>query len=233
MKTTMNSRLAWLAPLLAVLSLTAFAANAAADFVDLRQTTAIHGDAAAGEANVAVCSACHGTQGNAVVPQFPVLAGQRADYIYQALRGFERRADPASPMTPQVKDLSNADMRNIAAYFSAAARHTVVPATVDARVANDGERLFRDGDAVRGIPPCQGCHGLRADGHPLSDRAAFYRLFPLLRGQHADYIAARLAAYRDDKIHDTSNARIMRGVAQNIDDTRARAIAAWLSQLGE
>jgi len=230
MKMTMNFRLSLL---LAVLSSTANAANAATDFVDLRHVAAIHGDAAAGEAKVAVCSACHGTQGNAVVPQFPVLAGQRAEYIYQALRGFQRRADPASPMTPQVKDLSDADMRNIAAHFSATARHTAVPVTVDVQLANDGERLFRDGDAARGIPPCQGCHGLRADGHALSDRAAFYRLFPLLRGQHADYIAARLAGYRDDTIHDTSNARIMRGVAQNIDDTSAKSIAAWLSQLGE
>lgn len=233
MKMTMNSRLARLAPLLAVLSSMTFVANAATDFVDLRQVTAIHGDAAAGETKVTVCSACHGTQGNAVVPQFPVLAGQRAEYIYHALRGFQRRADPASPMTPQVKDLSDSDMRNIAAYFSAAARHAAVPATVDAQLANDGERLFREGDAARGIPPCQGCHGVRADGHPLSDRTAFYRLFPLLRGQHADYIAARLASYRDDKIHDTSNARIMRGVAQNIDDASAKSIAAWLSQLGE
>jgi cytochrome c553 len=168
------------------------------------------------------------------LPVRPKLrAGQRAEYIYQALRGFQRRADPASPMTPQVKDLSDIDLRNIAAYFSAAARHATVLATVDARLANDGERLFRDGNPARGIPPCQGCHGVRADGHALTDRAAFYRLFPMLRGQHADYIAARLASYRDDKIHDTSNARIMRGVAQNIDDASAKAIAAWLSQLGE
>ncbi|WP_165371417.1 c-type cytochrome [Pseudolysobacter antarcticus] len=229
----MNFRFAWLAPLLAVLSLPTFAASAATDFVDLRHATAIHGDAAAGEAKVAVCSACHGAQGNAVVPQFPVLAGQRAEYIYQALRGFQRRADPASPMTPQVKDLSDSDLRNIAAYFSAAARHAAVPATVDAQLANDGERLFLVGDPTRGIPPCQGCHGLHADGHALSDRAAFYRLFPVLRGQHADYIAARLASYRDDKTHDTSNARIMRGVVQNIDDASAKAIAAWLSQLSE
>ncbi len=233
MKTTMNPRPNFVALLVLAAALPAFAAYAAAGFVDLRQTTAIHGDAAAGEAKVAICSACHGAQGNAVVSQFPVLAGQRAEYIYQALRGFQRRADPASPMTPQVKDLSDTDLRNIAAYFSAAARHPTVPATVDARLATDGERLFRDGDAARGIPPCQGCHGLRADGHALADRAAFYRLFPVLRGQHADYIAARLASYRDDKIHDTSNARIMRGVAQNMDDASAKAIAAWLAQLSE
>jgi cytochrome c553 len=211
----------------------AFVAHAASDFIDLRRVAAIEGDAKAGAAKVAVCMACHGVEGNAVVPLFPVLAGQRADYTYAALRGFQRRNDPASAMTAQVKDLSDADLRNIATYFATVARRAAVSANGDAKMSSEGERLYRDGDSGKGIPPCQGCHGARADGHPLANDAAFYRLFPILQGQHADYVVARLANYRDGKISDTSNARIMRGVAQQMDEASAKAIAAWVSQLSE
>jgi cytochrome c553 len=210
-----------------------FVAHAQSDFVDLRRIGAMQGDAKAGEAKITVCIACHGVEGNAIVPLFPVLAGQRADYTYAALLGFQRRNDPTSAMTAQVKELSDADLRNIAVYFAGTARRAAAPVTGDARLVSAGEQLFRAGDASKGIPPCQGCHGAQADGHPLAADAAFYRLFPILRGQHADYLFARLLNYRDGKTSDTSNARIMRGVAQNIDDSSARAISAWASQLPE
>ena len=48
----------------------------AQEFVDLRRGAAVAGDAAAGEAKVAVCVACHGPGGNALVPLFPALAAQ-------------------------------------------------------------------------------------------------------------------------------------------------------------
>jgi cytochrome c553 len=40
--------------------------------------TAAGGDAQAGQASSAICSACHGADGNSTVPQWPSLAGQRS-----------------------------------------------------------------------------------------------------------------------------------------------------------
>lgn len=197
----------------------------AQDFVDLRRAGAVSGDAAAGQAKVAVCVACHGPGGNALVPAFPALAAQHPGYLYQSLAGFRRRADPASPMTPQVKDLSDADLRDIAAYFAAQPRTTVTVANGDA----PGARLFRQGDAARGIPPCQGCHGRDGQGHPLRGSDPRYDTYPALAQQQAGYLVARLSQYRDGKLADSSNALIMRGVAHTLDDAAIHELADWLA----
>jgi cytochrome c553 len=201
---------------------------AAGGFVDLRRAAAIEGDATAGAAKVAVCVACHGPDGNAVVPAFPALAGQHAGYLYQSLDGFRRRGDPASPMTPQVQNLSDADLRDIAAYFASRPR-TPPPAAMPGD--SPGARLFREGDPSRGIAPCQGCHGPAAQGHPLRTDLARYDYYPALAAQQPDYIAARLRHYRDGNPDDTSNALIMRGVARNLDDTAIAELAAWLGTM--
>lgn len=198
----------------------------AQEFVDLRRGAAVAGDAAAGEAKVAVCVACHGPGGNALVPLFPALAAQHPGYLYQSLAGFRRRADPASPMTAQVKDLSDADLRNIAAYFAAQPR-TAPAAAAPADVA--GAQLFRQGDAARGIPPCQGCHGRDGQGHPLRGSDPRYDTYPALAQQQAGYLISRLSHYRDGKLADSSNALIMRGVAHSLDDAAIRQLADWLA----
>jgi cytochrome c553 len=198
----------------------------AGDFVDLRDAPAVRGDAAAGAAKVTVCVACHGPSGNAVVPAFPALAGPHAGYLYQSLAGFRRRADPASPMTAQVQSLSDTDLADIAAYFSAQPR--TAPAAV-AGSDSPGARLFRDGDPARGIVPCQGCHGADARGHPARASAARYGYYPALAAQQSDYVVARLRQYRAGALTDTSNARIMQGVAHNLDDTAITELATWIA----
>jgi cytochrome c553 len=198
----------------------------AGDFVDLRDAPAVRGDAAAGAAKVTVCVACHGPSGNAIVPTFPALAGQHAEYLYQSLAGFRRRADPASPMTPQVQSLSDTDLADIAAYFSAQPRNA--PA-VAATANMPGARLFRDGDTARGIVPCQGCHGADARGHPARANATRYGYYPALAAQQSDYVVARLRQYRAGALTDTSNARIMQGVAHNLDDTAITELATWIA----
>ncbi|WP_257388773.1 c-type cytochrome [Tahibacter caeni] len=198
----------------------------AGGFVDLRDAPVVAGDAAAGAAKVAVCVACHGAEGNAAVTAFPALAAQHPGYLYQSLAGFRRRADPASPMTPQVQSLGDADLRDIAVYF--ASRRRSAPA-VSSAADLPGARLFRDGDAARGIVPCQGCHGATAQGHPLHGTAPRYDYYPALAAQSADYLAARLRRYRDDGQVDTSNALIMRGIARNLDDAAIAELAAWLA----
>src|SRR5205085_11456139 len=76
-------------------------------------------DVAAGAKKAQPCFACHGTNGNSVVPQFPNLAGQTARYIYLQLRDYQegRRTDPV--MQPLAKPLTREDMLDIAAFFAA------------------------------------------------------------------------------------------------------------------
>ena len=73
------------------------------------------------------CASCHGADAKtSVMPSYPVLAGQHADYLLHALRSYQRGASGGTSvnarnnavMTAMVKQLSDADMRNIAAWLA-------------------------------------------------------------------------------------------------------------------
>ena len=76
------------------------------------------GNAEAGKAKSTTCAACHGFDGNSTVPSFPRLAGQNRDYLYHALKDYKagKRKNPI--MAGQVQNLSDADMLDLAMYFS-------------------------------------------------------------------------------------------------------------------
>jgi len=76
------------------------------------------GDAAAGKAKSVACAACHGADGNSVVPTFPKLAGQHAAYLEAALKQYKDGGRNNPIMKGQAAALSDADMANLAAYFS-------------------------------------------------------------------------------------------------------------------
>lgn len=80
---------------------------------------AAQGDPDAGKAKSAACKACHGETGLSVSPDFPRLAGQHADYLVVALRHYKlgKRKNPI--MAGQVANLTEKDMLDLAAYFSA------------------------------------------------------------------------------------------------------------------
>lgn len=80
--------------------------------------TAIAGDAAAGKAKAAVCAACHGPAGISANPLWPNIAGQKDQYMIKQLKAFKSgdRKDPL--MSGQAAALSDADIENLAAYFS-------------------------------------------------------------------------------------------------------------------
>lgn len=78
------------------------------------------GDVAAGAAKAKeVCAACHGPEGNAPIsPDFPKLAGQKADYLEKALRDYKSGARKNPIMAGQAQALATKDIENLAAYFS-------------------------------------------------------------------------------------------------------------------
>jgi len=76
------------------------------------------GDAAAGKAKSATCAGCHGAAGVSANPMWPNLAGQKDAYMVKQMKAFRdgKRSDPM--MSPMAKPLSDADIDNLAAYFS-------------------------------------------------------------------------------------------------------------------
>jgi cytochrome c553 len=76
------------------------------------------GDAAAGQEKSAACQACHGTDGRGADPSFPVLAGQHASYLAQALRDYRegKRRNPV--MSGFALNLSDRDIDDLAAWYA-------------------------------------------------------------------------------------------------------------------
>ena len=77
-------------------------------------------------------------------------------------------------------------------------------------------------DPVRGkelSTVCQACHGENGN-------LALQPEYPLIGGQHFDYLVHALRAYRSG---DRENA-IMAGFAQNLSDQDIRDLAAWYSR---
>ncbi|MDH5764956.1 MAG: cytochrome c [Gammaproteobacteria bacterium] len=75
-------------------------------------------DAAAGKAKAATCAACHGNDGIGKMPTYPNLNGQKEAYMVKQLKAFKdgTRKDPT--MNAMAKPLSDADMANLAAFYS-------------------------------------------------------------------------------------------------------------------
>lgn len=82
---------------------------------------AFAGDPAAGKTKAAMCAACHGADGIAAIPTYPNLAGQKEGYIKLAIKAYkagERTGSQAAIMAGMAKTLSDADIDNLAAYYS-------------------------------------------------------------------------------------------------------------------
>ncbi|MCB1791715.1 MAG: cytochrome c [Gammaproteobacteria bacterium] len=76
------------------------------------------GNANAGKEKSQVCAGCHGADGNATVGANPRLAGQYESYLYRALTQYKSGARKDLLMGGMVANLSDQDMRDLAAWFS-------------------------------------------------------------------------------------------------------------------
>jgi cytochrome c553 len=77
------------------------------------------GDPVAGQAKAAVCAGCHGMDGNSINGLWPKLAGQHEAYLMKSLKAFRSGERKEPTMNAMAKPLSDADIENLAAYFSA------------------------------------------------------------------------------------------------------------------
>ena len=178
------------------------------------------GDAAAGEAKAAVCLACHGPDGNALVPTWPKLAGQHPEYIYKQLMDFKSGARANEQMSPQVAALEEPDFRDLAAYY---AKQQQTPGAADPASVELGERIYRGGNPATGVAACTGCHGPAGMGLGPAK-------FPRISGQHAQYLDSTLKGFRAGARANDPNG-MMRGVAGRMSDSEIAAVAQYVQGL--
>lgn len=173
----------------------------------------------------AVCAACHAADGNSVAAANPKIAGQLPEYLHKQLADFKPQGGKkpvreSAIMTPMVANLSEADMKNLAAYYSGQQLKPAV--ATDKDLAALGQKLWRGGNAATGVPACAGCHGPAGAGIPAQ--------YPRISGQFSEYVAAQLKAFRDGARANDPNG-MMRGVAARMTEREIRAVAEYAAGL--
>jgi cytochrome c553 len=174
--------------------------------------------AAGGNKFAAVCASCHGADGNSGSPENPKLAGQHPEYLVKQLKEFKEGKRKNAVMQGFASQLSDDDMRNIAAW--AASQKPKAGFAKDKALVAQGERIYKGGLADRQIAACAGCHSPSGAGIPSQ--------YPRLSGQHADYIASSLRAYRDGS---RANNNVMMQVAAKMTDKEIKAVADYIAGL--
>ncbi len=179
------------------------------------------GDPGAGKEKSSMCQGCHGADGNSAAPNFPKLAGQYADYIRKQVLDYQSgvRADPTmSGMAAAVT--SSQDLLDIAAYFASQKQMKGSGASNEA-----GKKLYLAGDSGRNIYGCVNCHGENGKG-----KAPGNALFPIVGGQHKDYLVKQLTDLKS-RARTNDPAGMMAAIAKSMTDEDIQAVAEYLSGL--
>jgi cytochrome c553 len=167
-----------------------------------------------------VCAACHGADGNSPLAMNPSLAGQHAGYLLKQLKEFKSGARNNPVMMAMVANLSDDDMRSLAAYYASQPARPM--AAKDKDLAAQGAKLYRGGSPEKNVAACSGCHSPNGAGIPAQ--------YPRLAGQHPDYVLAQLKAFRADERANDPN-KMMRAVSAKLSDKDMAALAEYISGL--
>jgi len=207
------------APLLSCLLLVAASASFAAEEAKPAAAAPAKPDLAKGQTTATnVCAACHTSDGSRGSPANPIIQGQHPEYLAKQLTEFKsgKRANPI--MQGMAAALSEADMKSVAAFYST--KQPKPGFAKNKELVTLGEKIYRGGIADRMVPACAGCHGPSGAGIPSQ--------YPRLSGQHADYTAAQLNAFRSGA---RANSAQMTGVAAKMNDKEIKAVADYIAGL--
>ncbi len=170
---------------------------------------------------VNTCSQCHGDRGLSIAPLFPDLAAQNKDYLVTQLKAFRdhKRSDAHAQayMWGMAGQLTDETIDEVATYFAALPPSPPTTGLDPAEVAA-GKVIFDNGVDANGVPACSGCHGEAAAGSTT---------FPRLAGQHREYLAAQLFAFRNKQ----RNNEIMSANVEHMTDKQVRDVSSYLASL--
>ncbi len=85
--------------------------------------------------------------------------------------------------------------------------------------AEEGRKLYFEGNEQTGVPACEGCHGTKAEGNSK---------FPRLAGQHSEYLVKQIYDFRTNVRNTT---RIMREVSVRMTDAEIKAVVEYVNTL--
>jgi len=179
------------------------------------ETLYTNGDAARG---ITSCASCHGAAGNSTIVQNPKLAAQHEAYLVKQLHDFKTPARNNPVMTAIAKPLTDDDMKNISAYLNAQVQKPGAAKNKD--TVELGKKIYRGGIAEKNVPACAGCHSPSGAGIPAQ--------YARLAGQHQEYTAAQLTAFRNGG---RKNSAQMTTIAKRLSDDEIQAVADYIAGL--
>jgi outer membrane protein OmpA-like peptidoglycan-associated protein len=171
------------------------------------------GNPIAGKEKSTLCQGCHGENGISIMPNIPNLAGQWGAYIMREIRDFwiGSRNDPImSDMAGTVTSMT--DAFDISAYFASQNQMSHDPISQE---NEEGKRLYI-------IYRCISCHGEEGQGRPQNNP-----LFPVIGGQHKEYLIKQLDDFRTG-LRDTDMSGTMPLLAKTMSAAETDAIAEYL-----
>ena len=169
--------------------------------------TKVVGSIAAGKQRSESCAGCHGAEGISGNDTWPSLAGQHPAYLARILGAYKSGAQKDVAMTPIAQALSDADVKNLAAYYG----------SLSCKAAASGSPA---GDVAAGrdlAKNCAACHG--------ETGIASNPAWPNLAGQKAGYLANALKAFKAGLRKDPT----MAGASRSLSDTDIANLAAYYS----
>ena len=191
-------------------------------FFAVNNAASAAGDPVAGKDKSALCQGCHGEDGMSAAPSFPRLAGQYAGYIKKQITDFQARARKDDTMEGMADTVTEKqDLEDIAAYF--ASQKTMRGDT--ATSSFPGKYLYMNGNPATNLYGCINCHGENGKGKSPNNA-----VFPVIGGQHKDYLVKQLNEFRNGK-RNNDPAGMMGDIAEKMTDVEIDAVSEYLAGL--
>ena len=173
-------------------------------------------DLDAGRAIVAAeCSACHGMDGAGRTAEIPNLAAQPAAYLVEAMHAYRDGTRRHAALQDLIAGFDEAQVRNIAAYFSGLPQVAPQPAPPTEELA------YRQGAEFAAL--CVECHGERG----FSTEPGV----PSLAGQQPAYLIVATQEYADGSRGHAGKEQMLRGLDQVDIEKMAMYFAAQSPEL--
>lgn len=169
---------------------------------------------------IGACARCHGAQAGPPSRLVPILHGQPAAMLENALRAYAKGERDSGVMQTAAVGLPDSTVRHLAAYYASLPRPPASIETIDQAAAARGEAIARDGVPSHGVPSCLGCHGQSAAPD-----------YPRLAGQPARYLERQLAVWRKGLNDRSATGRIMAPIARRLSEAQSRDLAAYFAGL--
>jgi cytochrome c553 len=165
-----------------------------------------------GRVKAQTCIACHGPNGNSTNPVIPSLSGQPKQFIVSALYQFREGKRKNEQMSPFAANLSNADLNDLAAYFSSQKMEPIGVKTSEENAAA-GKRLASQHN-------CVACHAANLMGQ---------QHIPRIAGQQMEYLREQLRGFKASTRADIDG--VMTSAAQALTQKDIDVLSEYLASL--